>query len=233
VTAQREKALDIARKLLAKAESAACTEEERAAFLAKAQELMLAHAIEEAELDLSRPAHERAKPSVHTVPLKKRDEVRQAKANLMAVVCKHNRCRTLLGEDSLWVIGYESDVAFCEMLWTSLLVQLAAERGPAWSAYNGPFSRFKWVTGFAHGFVRGVADKLEAIHRAATREPGAELVLARQTAVDELYEQLADPGSKARARSVTREAFLAGRDAGQRADVGQARAGRGTKGEIK
>lgn len=217
------------RKLLAKAEDKATTQPERESLLAKAQELMALHAVEEAEVWASTPADKRREePGTRIVPLKKRDETRAGKAMLMQAVCDHTRCMVLNGDEALWVLGFPTDTEFAELLWTSLLLQMANDRHKAWSDYSGGMSRYKWVNGFAIGFAKEVsrrfnemAKKREAtVKKAEAATPGTALALVdRKDAVEKLYSELSGGPRQTRGRQVSSEGLAAGQAAGARADL--------------
>jgi Protein of unknown function (DUF2786) len=111
------------RALLAQAESTTF-DAEAAAFTAKAQALMARHAIDAAVVWASSDRNE--KPTTIRVPVD--DPYADIKALLLHVVAQRSRCRAVrqVRYDLVSVIGFATDVAATEMLFTSLLVQSQA-----------------------------------------------------------------------------------------------------------
>ncbi|MDQ4070237.1 MAG: DUF2786 domain-containing protein [Actinomycetota bacterium] len=110
--------LEKVRALLAKAESTTFPDEAEA-LSAKAQELMARHSIEEAMVG----SRGEELPAGVRVPVD--DPYAQAKSVLLEVVASANRCRTVWSKDLGFstVFGFESDLEFVDVLYTSLLVQ--------------------------------------------------------------------------------------------------------------
>lgn len=112
--------LDRVRALLAKAESTSFAEEAEA-LSAKAQELMARHSIDEAMVATA--GGQTDAPVGIRVAID--DPYASAKALLLSEVASANGCRSVWGKDygSTTVLGFEADVDFVEVLYTSLLVQ--------------------------------------------------------------------------------------------------------------
>lgn len=125
-----DKMLDRVRKLLAKAEKAG-SEHEAEAFTAKAQELILKYAIDEAMLQQSgeKPGE---RIIAHTVTVK---GYARAKLSLMHRVARglgmrsvqYSNDRAGWSEGKGQVVGWESDVAAFEVLFASLQMQATTE----------------------------------------------------------------------------------------------------------
>ncbi len=117
--------LDRVRKLLAKAEDEGCTPEEAEALTAKAAELMARYGIDRALLGALRPETDRP------ADRKFRFEAPWAdvKAHLLAALATALRCQCVQTQTDdgprLHVFGYSSDLERAEILFTSLLVQMA------------------------------------------------------------------------------------------------------------
>ena len=125
------------RALLAQAESTTF-EAEAETFTAKAQELMARHAIDAAMLWATTSRDER--PTTIRLPID--DPYADIKSLLLQYVASHSRCTAVWdGVNALsTVVGFASDVASTEMLFTSLLVQSQAALR-AEGAKAGPGSR--------------------------------------------------------------------------------------------
>jgi Protein of unknown function (DUF2786) len=177
------------RALLAQAESTTF-EAEAAAFTAKAQELMARHAIDTAVLWASSGRDE--SPTTIRLPLD--DPYADVKALLLHSVALHSRCRAVRHVEYglLSVVGFASDVATTELLFTSLLVQSqAALQAEAAKAAPGSHTRSRsFRSSFLFGFTRRIDQRLAevnaAVERGAAVDDGSLLpVLAtRDSAVD-------------------------------------------------
>lgn len=117
---KNERVLEKVRALLAKAESTTFPEEAEA-LSAKAQELMARHAIDDVMVRGGRPAGEAPTGVRLTVD----DPYASAKSVLLSEVASANRCRSVWsrGLGFSTVMGFESDLEFVQLLYTSLLVQ--------------------------------------------------------------------------------------------------------------
>ena len=210
------------RALLAKAE-ATTFEGEADAFTAKAHELMSRHSIATAMLedpDESAPAAVRI---WHERPYVK------AQASLLGAIAEAAGCRAVYqpGFEVSTVFGIGTDLDAVELLFTSLLVQSAAELrlaetgGPVHSSRRKSFRN-----AFHHGYADRVGRRLHEVREAARREavdttPGLHPVLvSRDLAVDDAVAE-AFPKLGTMRRSVSNGVgYLAGDHAGRRADLG-------------
>ncbi|MFC4951070.1 DUF2786 domain-containing protein [Pseudonocardia sp. GCM10023141] len=228
--------LEVIRKLLAKAERAATTNEADA-YNAKASELMAKHGVDAAMLAA---ASGDTRDTIGSLRMKMTDPYSVEKAQLANAVTQAMGCRLVQhpgygrGQISaVTVIGFESDLRRIEVTYTSLMLQatksVVHQRPPEWSRESTTAFRRTYLAGFSSEVYRRLlAAERGAVERhdaAATREgPSAALVLADrrslvQAAFDEQYGDL-KPGRK---RTLSGSGYQAGREAGRRADVGQAR----------
>ena len=217
------------RGLLAKAESTEFPDEAES-LTAKAQELMTRHAVDAAILEVDRPADGRA---VDTRRVHVRDPYVRAKMQLLAAVAEANDVRLVwysgLGIANL--VGVRADVAAVELLFTSLLLQVAQ----ALSAAERPLRRGSASRSFRRAFLLGYAhrigERLQAARRRATAEAVAEhdvdllpVLRSRQAAVEQRVTELFPHVRATRSRaSVDAGGWYAGREAAERADVGSRR----------
>jgi hypothetical protein len=223
-----DRALRRIRGLLAKAESTEFAEEAEA-LTAKAQELMTRHAVDAALLSVGHPA----RSDVGTRRVHVADPYVRAKMQLLAAVAEANDVRLVwyqgLGIANL--VGSRTDLDAVELLFTSLLLQVAqgltaAERQAARGSGSRSFRR-----AFLLGYAQRVGERLQAArHRATTEavaERGADLLpvlRSRREAVDSALAELFPQVRTSRNRSsVDAGGWYAGRAAAERADVGQRR----------
>ena len=184
------------RALLAQAESTTF-EAEAEAFTAKAQELMARHAIDGALLWARSSRDER--PITIRLPLD--DPYTEVKSLLLQCVAQHSRCKSVYhrryGLSS--VVGFASDVASVEALFTSLLVQShAALRAEAAKAPPGGRARSRsFRSSFLMSFITRIDERLREvtahIESAETSTRGPALLpalVARESAVEESVTEL-------------------------------------------
>lgn len=222
------RALRRIRALLSKAESTDFAEEAEA-LTAKAQELMTRHAVDAALLQAgSSPADGVTARRVHVA-----DPYVRAKMQLLAAVADANDVRlvwySMLGIATL--VGIPGDVGAVELLFTSLLLQVAralaaAERPTGAAAGARSFRR-----SFLLGYAQRVGERLQAARRCATDEAAAAhgvdllpVLRRRQVAVEARVAELFPRTRNTRSRaSVDPGGWYAGRAAAERADVGKGR----------
>jgi hypothetical protein len=184
------------RALLAQAESTPF-EAEAEAFTAKAQELMARHAIDGALL-WARSA--RDEPPI-TIRLPLDDPYADIKSLLLQSVAHHSRCKSVYHPRYALssIVGFASDVASAEALFTSLLVQShAALRSEAASALPGGRARSRsFRSSFLMSFVCRIDQRLGEVTAhvesvAASRHAAALLpaLIDRRNAVEDLVEEL-------------------------------------------
>jgi hypothetical protein len=213
------------RGLLTKAESTEFPEEAES-LTAKAQELMTRYAVDAALLAAgSPPADGVATRRVHV-----QDPYVRAKMQLLAAVAEANDVR-LVWYSSLGIanlVGVPGDVAAVELLFTSLLLQVAqalsaAERPPGPRLASRSFRR-SFLLGYAHR----IGERLRAARRRATDEAAAAhgidllpVLHSRQAAVEARVAELFPSVRTTRSRaSVDAGGWYAGQAAAERADVG-------------
>ena len=225
--------LDTVRKLLAKADGAA-TPAEAEVYTAKAVELMARHGIDEALLGAAAPHCD----EVATCRIPVADPYSAGKARLLAWTASALRCRAVLHEAgggrvaAVTVLGFASDQARVELLYTSLLLQASAQlarQRPAWVGESVAAYRRSWLHGFA---VRVHQRLVEAEARAAESAaaaraspsgtgPSVALVLADRSArVDRAYAEEFPQIGRARRAQLSGSGYAAGAHAGAQADLG-------------
>lgn len=150
------------RALLDKAESTA-TEfpEEAEALTAKAIELMERYRIDEAMIQDARPAQDRGKIVEVRFSAGSGPYV-NARCRLAAVIAENHSVKMLQATGykgkTVYLIGYETDVALSEMLYTSLLVQ--ATRAMASPEVRATKPGHVHGTAFSRSFLMAFADQI-------------------------------------------------------------------------
>jgi uncharacterized protein DUF2786 len=237
--------LDTIRKLLAKAEGAA-TAAEAEIYTAKAFELMARHGIDQALLAARGGAGGPGGDDIATCRIPVADPYSAGKARLLAWTASALRCRAVLHETgggrvaAVTVLGFASDRARVELLYTSLLLQASSEMAvlrPAWLGESVAAYRRSWLHGFAvqvherlvEAEARAAAereaarDPAEASSRSSPSGPGGSvaLVLADRVArVDQAYAESFPQVGRARQARLSGSGYAAGARAGARADLG-------------
>ena len=191
VGADTNPVLERIRNLLAKAESTTF-EAEAMAFTTKAQELMTRHAIDAALVKGS--ARNDDQPVAIRVPIDA--PYADAKSLLLQTVAEAGRCRAVFHTQvSLsTVVGYPSDVAAVELLFTSLLVQAqtamteCAKRAPAGSRPRSQSFRSAFLVAYTHRIgtrLREINDAVYAEVESAQGSAFLPVLRSRSAMVDD------------------------------------------------
>ena len=161
------------RALLAKAESTTFPEEAEA-LSAKAQELMARHSIDEAMVG----AAEGTSDTPGAARLAVDEPSAATKAVLLSVVASTNHCRAVWSRDLAFstVFGFESDLAFVEILYTSLLVQATSAMFAAGPQIDR--SGRSRTRSFRRSFLLAYADRIG--HRLREAETASRAAAAEQ-----------------------------------------------------
>ena len=226
--------LDRVRKLLAKAEDEGCAPAEAEALTAKAAELMARYGIDRALLGALRPETDRpADRSVHPGQPVGRREAAPAGGLAMALRCQCVQTRSEEGT-RLHVFGYTSDLERADILFTSLLVQMA--RALAEQAVPGYGGEAQGLAALVDARLRpAVVARVRAAEEAAVASAGAAgaegaadgqsaaLVLADRSLV--VRRQVATAYPRLRKTRVTYSGggYGDGYREGQKADIGGAK----------
>jgi hypothetical protein len=212
------------RGLLAKAESTEFTEEADA-LTAKAQELMTRHAVDVALLDADLPSG----GDVGTRRVHVTDPYVRAKMQLLATVAEANDVRLVwyqgLGIANL--VGARGDLDAVELLFTSLLLQVAQALGSAERQGGGRSGSRTFRRGFLLGYAQRIGERLQAARQRATADAASErgrdllpVLRSRREAVDTAVAELFPRVRASRSRaSVDAGGWYAGQTAAERADV--------------
>lgn len=184
------------RALLAQAESTTF-DAEAETFTAKAQELMSRHAIDHALVWDEAGRDER--PTTVRLPVD--DPYADSKALLLHVVAIGNGCRAVVhdGLGLVSVVGFTSDVAATQVLYTSLLLQAQvalqaeAHAAPAGSRVRSRSFRSSFLNAYAHR----IGDRLAAVNRTVQSDADADadgallpVLVARKDLVDHAVDEL-------------------------------------------
>lgn len=215
------------RGLLAKAESTEFPDEAES-LTAKAQELMTRHAIDAALLEAGPSSTDGRLVDTRRVHVS--DPYVRAKMQLLAAVAEANDVRVVwystLGIANL--VGVRADVAAVELLFTSLLLQVAHALSAAERLTGDRSASRSFRRSFLLGYAHRIGERLRTARQSATAEAAAEhdidllpVLRSRQVAVEERVAELFPRVRATRSRaSVDADGWYAGRDAAERADVG-------------
>ena len=206
--------LEKVRALLAKAESTTFPEEAEA-LSAKAQELIARHAIDEAMVS-GGPVTADSPDAPTGVRLPVDDPYAGAKSILLSEVAATNRCHAVWskGLGFSTVMGFDADLQFVEMLYTSLLVQAtsAMVAAGAQADRRGRSRTRSFRQAFLLAYAVRIGQRLrsaEAAGRAAAAEEYGDAllpVLADRTAAVEAASAAAFPDVMSRSVSVSNAA---------------------------
>jgi hypothetical protein len=226
--------LDRVRKLLAKAEAEGVTPPEAEALTAKAAELMARYGIDRALLAATRP--ETDKPDSRIIDID--NPWAQVRAHLLAGLAGAMRCQCILlnpdrGGARVHVFGYASDLERADILYTSLLLQMAhgltAALVPARVGSVRAWRR-SWLLGFVAAVVarvKAAEDRAAASSSAAVHTgPSTALVLADRSVVIRRNMEQAYPVTRQARVTYTGNGYRDGYAKGQQADIGNAKLGK-------
>jgi Protein of unknown function (DUF2786) len=227
--------LDRVRKLLAKAEDEGCTPDEAEALTRKAAELMARYGIDRALLGAARPETDR--PANRMVDLPRPWSA--VKGHLLAGLAAALRCQCVLVNRAVGrgahVFGYASDLERTDILFTSLLVQmaraLAAQDMPAAGGGEAKAWRRSWMLGYCTAVVARVRAAEEAAVAAASSAgesagsggPSTALVLADRSLTVRRQVETAYPHIRRTKVTYSGRGYADGYRAGQQADIGGAK----------
>ena len=224
--------LERVRKLLAKAEDPAVTPAEAEALTAKAAELMARYGIDRALLAASRPETDHPADRVIDVP----NPWARIQAHLLCGLASAMRCQCVIlpsrePGSRIHMFGFASDIERCDMLYTSLLVQmwqgLAAADVPTWTRSPRAWRR-SWLLGFTTAVVARVrtAEQRATQQATAPAEPSGSrtaLVLADRSQIIARNLEQAYPVTRKTRVTYTGSGYNAGYAKGEQADLGAGR----------
>jgi Protein of unknown function (DUF2786) len=223
------------RKLLSKAEDEGCPPAEAEALTAKAAELMARYGIDRALLGALRPETDRPADRVFTLGNPWGDVKRHLLAGLAtALRCQCVQTRHEAGT-RLHIFGYTSDLQRADILFTSLLVQMArALAGQPVPGYGSAARAWRrsWMLGYCSAVVARVraAEEAAAASASNSAEAGdgdggrsAQLVLADRSLVVRRQVTAAYPRLRKTRVTYSGSGYGDGYREGQRADIGGAK----------
>lgn len=222
-----DRALRRIRGLLAKAESTEFPSEAES-LTVKAQELMTRHAIDSALLAVESSSRDGRLACARRVHVQ--DPYVRAKIQLLAAVAEANDVRVVwyatLGIANL--VGVRAEVAAVELLFTSLLLQVAHALSAAEGLVEHRSASRSFRRSFLLGYAHRIGERLRTARESATAEAAAQhdidllpVLRSRQLAVEERVAELFPRARATRSRApVDAGGWFAGRDAAERADVG-------------
>jgi hypothetical protein len=225
--------LDRVRKLLAKAEDEGVTPHEAEALTAKAAELMARYGIDRALLGALHPETDSLADRVFDLD----NPWAAVKAHLLAGLASALRCQCILLSrpepgSRVHVFGYMSDLERADILFTSLLVQMARALSAELVLASGGRAkawRRSWMLGYASAVVARVRAAEEAAvagasaDRAAADGPSTALVLADRAMTVRQQAERAYPRTRKTRVTYSGNGYQAGYREGQKADIGGAK----------
>ena len=230
--------LERVRKLLAKAEAEGVTPAEAEALTAKAAELMARYGIDQARLG-NADAAARFVPASRIIDID--NPWAQVRAHLLAGIAGAMRCQCVLLHTSrpgarIHVFGSSTDLERADILYTSLLLQMASALRFA-SPPAGVRSVRAWNRSFLLGYVTAVIARVRAAEDRARDEakqedraagaPSTELVLVGREAAIRSALHSTYPATRTTRITYSGRGYSDGHRAGQRADIGGTRVGAG------
>jgi hypothetical protein len=214
-----QKIVSKVRALLAKAEATSFPEEAEA-FMAKAQELIARHAIDEVVV-AGGTAHAADVACRHVLL---EEPYLRPKYLLLARVARANRCRAIQRGDFAMVFGSTGDLEAVELLYTSLLAQATSSMLSAGTEGHTRSRSFRH--GFLVAFAERIGQRLEEANTAVVEEDTADAktalpaLLERDRAAEQMVEELF-PNVRSMSISSSNPAGLsAGYAAANRASLG-------------
>jgi hypothetical protein len=215
-------------------EAEGVTPAEAEALTGKAAELMAKYGIDRALLAAAKPETDRPANKIIDVY----NPWSQVKAHLLSGLASAIRCTcvqlpgTVQGGTRIHVFGYASDLERADILYTSLLIQMAhgliAAPVPAGVRSVRAWRR-SWLLGYTSAVVARVRAAEQRAATTADREhasgPSTALVLADRADVIRGESSRAYPHTRKMRVTYTGNGYADGYSEGQRADVGAARLG--------
>jgi len=231
LTEAPDRLLDRVRKLLAQAEDDSVTPAEAQAFTAKAAELMAKYGIDRALLAADRPETDRPANRILDID----NPWAREKAHLLSGLASALRCQCVLLSGArpgsrVHLFGFASDIDRTDVLYTSVLIQmahgLAGARVPEWSSSARAWRR-SWLLGFATAVIARVREAEHGAVLAATGQRAggerAALVLADRSLVIRRQVEDAYPVTRKTRVTYSGSGYRDGYTQGQRADIGTTR----------
>ena len=239
-----EKTLDKVRKLLAKAEAEGVTPQEAEALTGKAAELMAKYGIEQAQVT-GRDTTAAFTPANRIIRID--NPWAQVRASLLGGIARAMRCQAIqLNSDGkpgvrVHVFGSKADIERADMLYTSLLLQMAsALRHASRPAYMR--STRAWSRSFLLGYTSAVCARVRAAEGharedakrtdAARGSKSTELVLVSREAQIKAAVHAEYPRLVSLRTTYTGSGYSDGHRQGQRANIGGSSVGQGSQRRI-
>lgn len=221
---------DTVEKMLRLAENAG-TEEEAAAFSARAMELMAKFGIDQAMIDAAKVKNGEVSEDIVRYRFTIVNPYSDAKARMVAWVATAMGCKAVLHPDysgrstgGVTIVGFESTVERAKLLITSLLVQLSGlvrHQEDFWGGTPARTWRKNWAAGFAMSVYTRVKEHEASAKKDYEKATGTstELVLRDRSAlVEQKFDEMFKNLGKARQMNVG-SGYSAGLVDGRKADI--------------
>ncbi|WP_267716732.1 DUF2786 domain-containing protein [Streptomyces sp. CoH17] len=240
-------------KLLALAEKGG-TPEEKELAMSRAQEMMTTYAIEQARLFQSDFRKADEEPIIKRTKLSRDSSTYEERFSLLRSIARNNRCKVVTFQrpkykmvHGRWtktrfheicefadIVGYKNDVAFVEIMFNTLLLQLwneynkalRAERDEYYGGQAMPRNKQQaFKASFFQSYAWRIEDRLEEINK--NTDSAGELALIDPTEKINAFLEgkyaSGDADVKFKSNGYDGIGSLAGRTAADRADLGQTR----------
>jgi len=218
---------DIVAKLMAKAEDPATSQEERDSINSKVSFLMVKYGIEQAMLD----AKEKTQAEIVNVTYNIKPPYVNQKKSLLYSIGVVFGVVSVRSEGKMVMVGYQDDVEKVAMLYNLLLIQLhnglATAEKPDY--IHGKTFNTSWVQGFVYEVTKRVKEAAAMAKKDVKNSAGGSgmdlVLLDRHSAVAHAltarFPRLRKTSSSTSVSSAA--GYNAGKSAGARADIGNAR----------
>jgi hypothetical protein len=240
VAQTREDAIRQAIKLMTKAERTDVTAEAEA-LTAKAVEMIDRWSVTQAMIDAFRPPSERTRPTRKFICYSPNKMYLKQRGHLLSAVAQGTRCRVVLSNEERHaeLFGFADDVEFAELLYTSLLTQMAHEADRALMQHEGRYgredNRYAWKRNFKIGFIQGAHARMQEQLRRVVAEADVEhrgraalVLVGRENEVNDMVAEVYPRLLRGRKDNVSNyDAASRGRAAGLNAKVNAGRAPNG------
>jgi len=218
----RDNLLDKVRALLSKTIDVGCTEHEALASLAKARAMMDAYEISDEELQITKEQIAVLRKDIGNDP----HDIKSFLANSVATFtdCKVWRSRTKRTTTGFTFCGLPSDTQFAEWLLRSLQGFVQAELVNHLAHTITPKGQRRFIiNGFVAGCCGRISQRLRELSKPAftTSSNSQALVIVKDAAIKEAMKYIRLSSSTPSQKRLDRDAYTAGKNAGDRASFGK------------
>jgi hypothetical protein len=242
------KMMDKVAKLLRKAEGTDNPDEAQI-FFEKAQGLITQYALDEAALHAKVNGGDGKTEKVGHEDVNFKSSYFNEDCHLWNAVAKANSCMVLMrkgtyykkyaGGEGVTLVGTPSDRANVKILVASMMLQIArtSKTLPAYLENGTAFDKFVWRRSFRDGFTIVIERRLkDAMEGAARTHKSGDMLPVLRSRAQQVQDYASQEFNVSAARRTSKKSSwdgrTAGRQAGERADVGATRVNAATKGAL-